>query len=119
MAIAPAPVTSDRVARLRAQSVAGRPAISAERALLMTRFHAAEHGKHSTPVLRARSFLHLCEHKTITIEPDELIVGERGPAPRAVPTYPELTCHSLDDLRALDGRPLTSYAVPQDVFDAY
>jgi len=119
MAIAPAPVTSDRVARLRAQSVAGRPAISAERALLMTRFHAAEHGKHSTPVLRARSFLHLCENKTITIEPDELIVGERGPAPKAVPTYPELTCHSLDDLRALDGRPLTSYAVPQDVFDAY
>ena len=74
----------------------------------MTRFYAAEHGKHSTPVLRALSFLYLCENKTITIEPDELIVGERGPAPKAVPTYPELTCHSLDDLRALDSRPLTS-----------
>ncbi len=29
---------------------------------------------------------------------DELIVGERGPTPKAVPTYPEITLHSLTDL---------------------
>lgn len=40
-----------------------------------------------------------------------LIVGERGPAPKAVPTYPELTCHSVDDLRILHARPKTSYKV--------
>ncbi len=36
-----------------------------------------------------------------------------------MPTYPELTCHSLDDLRILDSRPKTSYAVSQDCIDIY
>ena len=87
------------------------PAISPERALLMTEFYQANEGKYSVPVMRARSFLHLCEHKTIYLGDEELIVGERGPAPKAVPTYPELTCHSLEDLRILNSRPKTSYAV--------
>ena len=69
--------------------------------------------------MRARSFHYLCEHKTIYFGPDELIVGERGPAPKAVPTYPELTCHSLDDLRILDSRPKTSYAVSEDCLQVY
>ena len=56
------------------------------------------------------SFYYLCEHKTIYLGDDELIVGERGPYPKAVPTYPELTCHSLEDLEILDSRPKTSYA---------
>ena len=51
------------------------------------------------PVMRALAFQYLCEHKTIYLGDDELIVGERGPEPKAVPTYPELTCHSLEDLR--------------------
>jgi hypothetical protein len=40
-----------------------------------------------TPVLRGRAFAHLCEHKTIYIGDGELIVGERGPEPKAVPTF--------------------------------
>ncbi len=46
-------------------------------------------------------------------------MGERGPAPKAVPTYPELTCHSLEDLRILNSRPKTSYAVSEDCIKIY
>ena len=108
-----------RVAELRERSLAARPSISAERSLILTRFYREHLGRHSTPVLRALAFRELCEHKTITIEPGELIVGERGPAPKATPLFPELTCHSAEDLRILDSRPLTSYDVPADVHEAY
>lgn len=109
----------ERVRRLREESVSREPTISAERAVLMTRFYRENLGKYSYPVLRAMAFKYLCEHKTIYIGPDELIVGERGPAPKAVPTYPELTCHSLEDLRILDSRPRTWYRVGPEVLEAY
>ena len=102
-----------RVTELRERSLATPPSISAERSLILTRFYREHLGRHSTPVLRALAFRELCERKTITIEPGELIVGERGPAPKATPLFPELTCHSTDDLRILDGRPLTHYDVPR------
>jgi formate C-acetyltransferase len=70
-------------------------------------------------MLRALAFRHLCERKTIWLGAGELIVGERGPAPKVVPTYPELTCHSLEDLRVLDSRPKTAYAVPAEMLHAY
>jgi len=110
---------NDRTARLRQASLDAVPTISAERALLLTEFYRDHLGRHSTPVLRALAYAHLCEHKTIWIGDEELIVGERGPAPKQVPTYPELTCHSLDDLRILDARPLTSYRVPAECLEAY
>jgi formate C-acetyltransferase len=102
-----------RVNRLRQQSFELQPSISTERACLMTAFYRENLGKHSTPVLRALSFLHLCAHKTVYIGADELIVGERGPMPKATPTYPELTCHSAEDLRILNSRPKTAYAVSE------
>ncbi len=108
-----------RVERLRTLSLDTAPSISAERAVLLTEFYRENEGKHSVPVLRALSFLHLCRHKTIHIGADELIVGERGPAPKVVSTFPELTCHSVDDLRILDSRPLTSYAVPDEAIEQY
>ncbi len=110
---------NERVRQLREQSLASRPRISAERAQLLTEFYQAENGKHPVPVMRARAFLHLCQHKSIHIGEGELIVGERGPAPLAVPTFPELTCHSVEDLEILDRRPKTSYAVDQEVLDTY
>ncbi|MGI6376350.1 MAG: trans-4-hydroxy-L-proline dehydratase [Anaerolineae bacterium] len=102
---------TDRVNRLRQRSYKARPTISTERAGLMTAFYREHLGKHSTPVLRALAFQHLCAHKTVYVGADELIVGERGPAPKATPTYPELTCHSADDLRILNSRPKTAYGV--------
>ena len=110
---------NDRVMRLRERSVALQPSISDERSLLMTEFYREHLGRHSAPVLRALAFRNLCERKTITIEPDELIVGERGPAPKATPLYPELTCHSPEDLHKLDEREKTSYSVAPEVFERY
>jgi len=109
----------DRIRRLREASLATRPSISAERALLLTDFYREQNGRHATPVMRAMAFRHLCRHKTVFIGDDELIVGERGPRPMAVPTYPELTCHTLEDLEILDSREKTSYRVEADVLDTY
>ncbi len=108
-----------RTERLRKESLEAVPTISSERAELMTEFYRDNIGRQSPPVMRARAFAHLCERKTIWIGEGELIVGERGPRPKAVPTYPELTCHSLEDLRILDSRPLTWYRVPPGCLAAY
>jgi formate C-acetyltransferase len=72
-----------------------------------------------TPILRARNFYEICKKKTLYIGVDELIVGERGPLPKAVPTFPELTCHSVEDLHTLDQRELQSYHISQKDIDAY
>jgi len=110
---------NSRIERLRRQSFEARPSISIERAVLETRFYQEMSGRHSLPVLRALCFRHLCEHKTIHIGDDELIVGERGPAPKAVPTFPELTCHSAEDLRILNDREMTSYRVAEEDIRTY
>ncbi len=108
-----------RTSRLRQESLDAVPTISAERALLLTEFYRENLGRLSTPRLRAKAFHHLCAKKTLFLGEGELIVGERGPRPKAVPTYPELTCHSLEDLRVLDSRPKTWYRVAPEVLAAY
>ena len=110
---------NERAAQLRCETLEAIPSISRERAELMTSFYEDQLGKHSVPVMRALAFRHLCENKTLFLGDGELIVGERGPRPKAVPTFPELTCHSLDDLRILDSRPKTSYAVPDECLAVY
>ncbi len=109
----------ERVRLLGEGSVTAQPSVSAERALLVTRFYKQNAGKHGPAVLRALCFRHICRHKSLYIGPRELIVGERGPAPKACPTYPELTCHSLDDLQALADRKKTRYEASADVLRAY
>jgi formate C-acetyltransferase len=108
-----------RTERLRRESLEAIPSISAERALITTAFYREHLGRHSVPVLRALNFHAICDRKTLWMGEGELIVGERGPMPKAVPTFPELTCHSVEDLRILDMRPKTSYRVAQEVIDAY
>lgn len=108
-----------RTERLRRASLDAIPSISDERARITTTFYKEHLGRHSMPVMRALNFLAICDQKTLWMGDGELIVGERGPAPKAVPTYPELTCHSADDLRILDARPKTSYAVEPSVIETY
>jgi formate C-acetyltransferase len=108
-----------RTARLRQQSLDALPRISAERAVLLTEFYQANAGLFSVPVMRAKSFLHLCQHKTIYLGTGELIVGERGPVPKLVPTFPELTCHSVEDLKILNSRPKTWYRVDDETIRLY
>ncbi len=97
---------NDRIRRLRQRSLDAVPSISGERAALVTEFYASdEAARVSTPVRRGLAFKYILDRKTVVIGDDELIVGERGPAPKATPTYPEVTCHSLEDLDILDAPP--------------
>ncbi|UCD39336.1 MAG: formate C-acetyltransferase/glycerol dehydratase family glycyl radical enzyme, partial [Fidelibacterota bacterium] len=103
---------NERIARLREHSVNATPTISLERAALLTKFYRqSEDTGHSVPVARAMAFRYLLEHKTICILPDELIVGERGPAPKATPTFPEICTHSLEDFDILDSREHVAFKV--------
>ena len=104
---------NQRIARLRKASFEAQPSISIERALLETEYYREYAGTCSLPVMRAGFFKYLCEKKTIYIGEDELIVGERGPAPKVVPTFPQLTCHSAEDLRVLSSRTMTGYHVDE------
>jgi len=108
-----------RIEKLRNETFSAEPCISIERALLETAFYKENYGKYSIPVMRALTFKHLCEKKTIYIGDNELIVGERGPSPKAVPTFPELTCHSVEDLRTLNDRKMTCFAISKDDIHTY
>jgi formate C-acetyltransferase len=107
---------TDRVARLRAQSLNTKPWLSIERAALLTDFYARARIA-STPILRARALEYVMEHKTIYIGEGELIVGERGPRPKGTPTFPELCCHSLRDFEILHTREKISYCVPPEAIE--
>jgi len=110
---------SARVAKLRQQSLATKPYISTERAELLTEFYRQNRGLISAPLRRALAFRYLLEHKTIYIGPGELIVGEKGPAPKATPTFPELCCHSLADLDLLNSRQKIPFAVSPQARQVY
>jgi len=108
-----------RIERLRKESFEAVPSISIERAVLVTRFYKKNYGKYSMPVLRALNFKNICEKKAIYIGEDELIVGERGPYPKAVSTFPELTCHTVGDLQILNSRQMTRYTVSEQDIERY
>lgn len=110
---------NERIEYLRKQSFEAKPSVSIERAVLTTEFYRENEGKLPVPVLRAKNFYNLCAKKTIYIGEKELIVGERGPFPKAVSTFPELNCHSASDFEVLNSRPMTSYSVSGDDIDAY
>lgn len=105
---------NDRVKKLRQQSVSAVPYISIERAELVTEAYRQYSGKVSAPMMRALTFKHLMENKKVCINPHELIVGERGPEPQATPTYPELCCHSLEDLDIMENRDKISFKVGEE-----
>ena len=110
----------ERIGKLRKKSITSKPYINPERAILVTEFYESDvANKLSTPVKRALAFKYLLENKTICINDGELIVGERGPAPKATPTYPEICCHSLEDLETLNSRKKIPYAVNQETKKIY
>ena len=109
---------TERVRKLRHESLEAIPYISTERAELITEFY--ENNRiHSAPITRALAFKYLLEKKKICINSGELIVGERGPAPKATPTYPELCCHSLEDLEILHTREKIPFAVSPETRQVY
>lgn len=110
---------NERIKRLRRLTFEAEPSLSIERALIETRFYQENAGKYPIPILRALNFLEICKQKTIYIGADELIVGERGPKPKSVPTFPELTCHSVEDLHVLNTRELQRYTISAVDIDTY
>jgi pyruvate formate-lyase/glycerol dehydratase family glycyl radical enzyme len=110
---------NDRVARLREESFVTPVTLDHERARLVTAFYRDHDGRHSAAMMRALVLRDVVEHKSIWIGAGELIVGERGPRPKCVSTYPELTCHSLEDLAVLDSRPQNPYRVSDDCRRVY
>lgn len=110
---------NERIKRLHQQSMETEPTLTIERALIETEFYKENYGKMPNCILRARNFYEICKKKTIYIGQDELIVGERGPMPKAVPTFPELTCHTVEDLHTLNTRDLQPYRISQEDIDRY
>ena len=110
---------NERVRNLRQMSLDTPATLSGERARLITEFYRQPLGLVSKPVERALSFEYILAHKTITILPGELIVGEKGEVPKAAPTFPELCCHSLEDLDLLDSREKIPFKVSAETRKFY
>ncbi|MEI7982890.1 MAG: pyruvate formate lyase family protein, partial [Bacteroidota bacterium] len=111
---------TDRIKFLREQSLHAVNRISAERAELVTDLYQTGIDREvSIPVMRALTLQHILMHKRLCFCEGELIVGERGPAPKAVPTFPEITLHSLLDMEILDSRPKVSFKVDSETKKTY
>ena len=111
---------NSRIKKLREGSLRAVNRLSAERGLLVTQFYKEVSAvEDSVPVQRARAFEYILRHKSICINEGELIVGERGPAPKATPTYPEINLHSLKDLEILNGRKKVSFRVDEETRRTY
>jgi pyruvate formate-lyase/glycerol dehydratase family glycyl radical enzyme len=111
---------NERIRKLREQSLKAVPSMTSERAKLITEFYKSDIASRvSIPVQRGLAFKYMMERKAVVINDAELIVGERGPAPKATPTYPEVTCHSLEDLDILDTRPKTFFKADAGIKKLY
>lgn len=109
-----------RIKKLRNESLTAVNKLSPERAILVTEFYKSDIANQvSVPVKRAMTFKYILKNKKICINENELIVGERGPAPKETPTYPEVSLHSLQDLDILDTRPKVWFRVDDQTKDIY
>jgi len=111
---------NERIAKLRESSERSPVKVSLERAKLITEFYMSDKASGKpTPVQRALAFKYLMENVSIPIEDGELIVGLRGTGPKEVPTYPEICCHSLQDLEILRSRKNMPYQVDEETYQYY
>ncbi len=113
-------ILSERVRKLREQSLNAVEKLSAERALLVTQFYKSDEARElPVPVKRAKTLEYILRNKKLYIGDGELIVGERGPAPKETPTYPEISLHSLEDLEVLNSRPKVSFRIDDEAKRIY
>lgn len=111
---------NDRIARLREESEKALVKVSLERAKLLTEFYIkSQRVDKSIPVQRALAFKYLMENVSTPIEEGQLIVGLRGTGPKEVPTYPEICCHTLQDLEILNIRKNMPYKVDNETYSYY
>ena len=102
---------NERIRKLREESLNAEPRLCIERAQLVTEAYKKYEGRVSTPELRALAFQHIMEKKTLWIGEGELIVGEKGSRPQSAPSFPEICCHSLEDMRIMNERELIYFRV--------
>lgn len=111
---------NERIKKLREESLNAVNRLTPERALLVTEFYSSQNNENqSVPVTRALCLDYILKNKDLWLGEGELIVGERGPAPKATPTYPEVALHSLHDLEILNSRPKVSFMVDAEMIAAY
>ena len=107
-----------RVKALRKVSMETQPHIDLERAIIETEVYKKWEGKVSLPVLRAMVLKEYFSKKTLYLGEGELIVGEKGKDPQSSPTFPELTCHTIEDMYIMNDRAVVNYTVTkQDLKD--
>lgn len=100
---------NERIQKLRELSVTTPVHIDLERARIETEVYKEWEGKVSIPVLRAMSLREYFSRKTLYLGDGELIVGEKGCDPQASPTFPEICCHSVEDMVIMSERDLVSF----------
>ena len=109
-----------RIRKLREATLAAVPRISIERAKIVTETaKTPEYAQASIPMQRALVFKAIFEQKELHVGEGELFVGERGPAPAAVPTYPEICIHTAEDFDMLDTREKIPYRVDPETRRAH
>ena len=106
---------NERIQKLRRESHTAVPHLSIERAVAATEAYEKYAGSVETPILRALTFRHILETKTLWIGNGELIVGEKGERPQYAPSFPELCCHTLTDLDVMNSRQYISFKVTDTV----
>ncbi len=102
---------NERIRKLRKQSMSAVPTLSMERASLVTEVYKKYSGTVEIPMMRALAFKHIMENMTLCINEDELIVGEKGGKPQASPSFPELCCHTMEDLDVMNRREIIYFKV--------
>ena len=108
---------NERIQALRRKSLEVSPHIDMERAKYFTETYKRYEGELSVPELRAAALKHYFANKTIGIDEGELIVGEKGAGIQAAPTFPELCCHTIDDLHIMNDRKLINFEVRDEDFE--
>lgn len=103
-----------RIRTLRNQSLTAEPHLSIERAVLVTEVYEKYLGTVETPILRALTFQHIMENKSLCINDGELIVGEKGEKPQHAPSFPELCCHTVEDFEVMDQRDKIFFKVNEE-----
>lgn len=105
---------NERVRRLREESLNTQPHLYMDRAKLETEAYEKYEGSVSVPELRALNLKYFFEHKKLHIGRGELIVGEKGDGPQSAPTFPELCCHTVQDMRVMNDRELINFTVSDE-----
>lgn len=107
---------NERIQMLRRISMETPAHIDLERAIIETEVYKEWEDKVSLPMLRALVLKEYFTRKDLYLGEGELIVGEKGRDPQCSPTFPELCCHSIEDMEVMNARDLVSFKVREEDF---